>query len=250
MPANFLQPGILFLSSATSSEFKALKRVVANARAAGYERLIDPACGALAMSHIGRQVGWMPEQMEASDVMFFSAVVGYAAMGKRLDDLHPRAEGFEDEDLGDPATALWVQATLRAEARSKVLYWQEVARSFRDQKRAHLDRLNKQVARIHDLMHGLTYTSEDLFVHLERVHTDPKVLILLNPPSTSGGYEKFYDTGGRFTWDEPEYEVFDVLPGYRRLAAMMENSPALWSVYMENQGGFEPEGAVFAKAGG
>jgi hypothetical protein len=172
------------LSSATAPEFRGLKTMIAGARQAGYERFVEPACGAMAMCHLAQQIGWPTDKIEASDVMFFSTAVGYAAMGKRLDEIEPQAEGFENEDLGDPATAIWAHAVSRAESKIHILYWREIARSLRERKQGHLESLRKQLARTHEVMGGVTYTSEDLFDHLERVMDDPKTLIVLNPPSS------------------------------------------------------------------
>jgi hypothetical protein len=246
----FTVPGVLFLSSATAPEFRGLKTMIASARKAGYDRFVEPACGAMAMCHLARQVGWPADKIEASDVMFFSTAVGYAAMGKRLDDIEPSAEGFELEDLGDPATAIWAHAVSRAESKLHILYWREIARSLRDRKEQHLEYLRKQLGRAHDVMGGVRYTSEDLFDHLERVMDDPKTLIVLNPPSSTGGYERFYKTAVEFKWKEPAFDMFSVVDGYNRLTEMMSSSKALWSVYFENQGGFQPRGAVFVRSGG
>jgi hypothetical protein len=246
----FTVPGVLFLSSATAPEFRGLKTMIAGAREAGYERFVEPACGAMAMCHLARQIGWPANKIEASDVMFFSTAVGYAAMGKRLDEIEPQAEGFENEDLGDPATAIWAHAVSRAESKLHILYWQEIARSLRERKEEHLDGLRQQLARANEVMDGVKYTSEDLFDHLERVVDDPKTLIVLNPPSSTGGYERFYKTAVEFKWKEPSFDMFEVVQGYNRLTKMMEQSKALWSVYFENQGGFEPPGAVFVRSGG
>jgi hypothetical protein len=246
----FTVPGVLFLSSATAPEFRGLKTMIAGARQAGYERFVEPACGAMAMCHLAQQIGWPTAQIEASDVMFFSTAVGYAAMGKRLDEIEPEAEGFENEDLGDPATAIWAHAVSRAESKLHILYWQEIARSLRERKQEHLESLRKQLARTHDVMGGVKYTSEDLFDHLARVLDDPKTLIVLNPPSSTGGYERFYRTAVEFKWKQPTFDMFEVIQGYNRITDMMEHSKALWSVYFENQGGFEPPGAVFVRSGG
>ena len=35
----------------------------------------------------------------------------------------------------------------------------------------------------------------------------------LQPPTYAAGFEKWYDTGGRMTWKEPEYGIFDPKTG-------------------------------------
>jgi hypothetical protein len=43
----------------------------------------------------------------------------------------------------------------------------------------------------------------------------------------NSGFEKFFDTKGRLTWNEPPYEVFDPVEGNEHLTAMMEGKAAL-----------------------
>ena len=244
---SFLTPGLLFINSGVDSEFKFLKSAFAQAVAWGYTRFVEPACGAMAMCHMARQAGWKAEKMESSDVMLFSAVMGYALMDKRLDDLEIRIEGFEDEDMADPATVMWAEAVCRAEAKAAKVYWAEAARAMREDRQRHLDALNAQLDKARKSIGGLRYQSLDLFEHLDQVVDDPQTVISLNPPSTKAGYEKFFDTGGRVTWNEPDYGVFDPVAGYERLRGYMETAKALLSIYEENQGGFEVNGAFVAR---
>lgn len=43
----------------------------------------------------------------------------------------------------------------------------------------------------------------------------------------TGGYEKFFDTGGRLTWHEPPFEMFDPEEGTRQLMEAVADAPAL-----------------------
>ena len=248
--AAFLTPGVLYISSGVASEFRFLKPAFGKAREAGYTRFVEPACGAFAMCHLAQQSGWEGAQMEGSDVILFSAVLGHAIMGKDLADLEIRIQGFEDQDLTDPATVIWAQATARARARSSRLYWAEVTRAMMLDRDRHIEQIQRQLDRNRDLMHGLTFHSEDLFDHLDRVAGDPKTVVSLNPPSTAGGYEKFFDTGGTVTWKEPTYSVFDPVAGYARLDDYMRSAKALLAIYEENVGGHQPRGAFIGRGAG
>jgi hypothetical protein len=248
--AAFLTPGTVFLSTSIAAEFKPLKVVAANALSKGYERFVEPAAGGFAMCHVAAQIGWDPKMIESSDIIFFSSAMGAGINDERIDHLNVETDGLEI-DSGDPAEAIWAMTLLRAEARAaKTFYWAEIARSFREDKDRHVEKIRKDFRRGGQILGGMKYTSEDMFEHLERVVDDPKTLIFLNPPSTTGGFEKFYETDGKFRWKEPSYEVFEVAAGYRRLTDMFSSSKALMSVYMENQKGHVIEGAVMARGGG
>ena len=105
----FQNPGALFMGTLVSQEQKFLKPLLENARKAGYTRVVEPCAGAFAMSHLAVQAGFKGEQIEASDVAMFTSIMGYAIMGKTLEDLEIKAEGFTDEEMKDPATALFAQ---------------------------------------------------------------------------------------------------------------------------------------------
>lgn len=244
MAPAFMTPGLLFLNTSRPNVLKALTIATPELLKAGYNRFVEPACGAMQLCQTAQKAGFSPAVMEASDVSLYSTAMGRAIMGQRLDDLGVRAQGFEHEDLGDPATIMWADAVCRAEAKSKVVYWAEIARSMKLEREAHLARLNEMLGNARKRLQGLQYMPMDVFEHLDQVIDDPNAVIVLNPPSSKEGYEKLFDTGGRVTWNEPAYEVFDPVPAYERLNDYMARAEALLLIKEENQGGFEPQGQV------
>ena len=230
----FLTPGLLFISSGPSSEFRFLQPILSKLRD-GCTRFVEPCSGDLAMSHIARQAGISPGIMEASDVGLFGTLMGHAAMGERVDHLNIECAGLpEDTDLGDPATVLWAQAWARAMKHNNV-YWQEIALSMLYEKDRHVADLRRRLSVLHKQMGGLSYRPMDMFKHLEEVSQDPGAIICLNPPTITSGYERFYDTRGRLTWDEPPYDLFDPVVGYEKLDKLMEEAKALIIMHKQNQ---------------
>ena len=105
--AKFQNPGNFFLGTLVPSEQKFLKTLIENALKSGYTKFIEPCAGAFAMSHLAVQAGFKPDQIEASDVSMFTSIMGYAITGQSLKELCLRAKGFDDEELIDPAVALY-----------------------------------------------------------------------------------------------------------------------------------------------
>ena len=89
-------------------EQRYLVNLIKNAAKNGYTRFVEPCAGTFAMSNLAIQNGYKPEQIETSDVSMMSSVMGYAITGKPLDELEIHAQGFSDEELLDPAVALYV----------------------------------------------------------------------------------------------------------------------------------------------
>jgi hypothetical protein len=146
---------------------------------------------------------------------------------------------------------LWVITVMRAQAKGeKTIFWEQVAESMVLERERHIGKIQEKLDYAKATMGGMTYEPMDLWKHLERCYDEPKTLVSLNPPSTGGGYEKFYDTQGRFTWKEPPYDIFMPADGYAKLTDYMNSAKCLMAVYMENQGGHEVQGGVFMRGGG
>lgn len=68
--------GALFVGALSTSDKEFLKTLLVNARAKGYNRFVEPCAGALAMSFLAAESGFEPASIEASDVSYFSGVMG------------------------------------------------------------------------------------------------------------------------------------------------------------------------------
>ena len=105
--AFFMDPGAMFLGCLGPSEQKFLVTLIETAAKSGYTRFVEPCAGTFAMANLAVQNGFKPEQIETSDVNMMSTVLGYAITGQSLEPLEIHAQGFSDEELLDPATALY-----------------------------------------------------------------------------------------------------------------------------------------------
>ena len=88
------------------------------------------------MSHLAAQCGYKPEQIESSDVSMFTSIMGYAIMGKSLDDLDIHAKGFSDEEIKDPAVALYAQLYLRTARHAGQMYFFNILRDLEARRRS------------------------------------------------------------------------------------------------------------------
>jgi len=232
--------GALFLGTLSIHARSYLLRLFKQARTTGYMHFVEPACGALAMSHLAIQAGFDAARIEASDVSLFSTVMGYAAVGQRLEALNIRFDGdeaTEEIDLGDPASVLWLIGYLRLLNQSKNPVVEAARKEAALAREEQIADLQAQMARTHRALVGMTYYAEDLMDHLERVWDDPQAVVCVNPPTYTGGFEKYYDTGGRLTWNEPDYALFDADAGLEALMARAMEAKALVICYQERKAG-------------
>ncbi len=247
--AKFQNPGAFFLGTLVAQEQKFLKPLIENARKQGYTRFVEPCAGAFAMSHIAAQCGYKPSEIEASDVSMFTSIMGYAITGQSLEELEIRADGFTNEELLDPAVALYAQLYLRTVKNAGKEYFYGIMRDLEYRKEEHLAEIRAQLDRAKQSLHGMSYRPLDMWKHLETCYDDPHCLVVANPPTYAAGFEKWYDTGGRMTWKEPEYGIFDPKTGLNDLYDKMNDAKCLLMCYEENAPGLTAGHPVFARYG-
>lgn len=229
--------GTLFLGTLRPSTRAFLQQFFARARKRGYTRFVEPASGALAMSQLAVKAGFDPQRIEASDVTLFSALMGYGIMGQRADSLEIHADGYGEYDLGDPAVALWALACCMAEEHAANPIQDAALRQFKRDSDRHIAGLRRQLEKARDLLGGMSHKAADLFDHLDDCWDDPHCLACVNPPTYTGGFERFYETGGRIGWAEPRYRLFDAESGLHDLMRRAFRAKCLLLCYQERATG-------------
>ena len=242
-------PGAFFLGTLVPSEQKYIKIILENALKAGYNRVVEPCCGSFAMSHLAIQAGFKPEQIETSDVTMFSSIMGYAMMGKPLDDLEIEATGFTKEELLDPATALYALMYLKTMMTAGRDFFFAMLKDLELRREEHIQKINEQLERANKMLKGFSYRPLDMFEHIDEVFNDEKTIIIANPPTYTAGFEKWYGTGGNMTWKEPSYGIFDPKTGLTDLMDLMSRSKALIICYEENEVKKMAGKAIFTRYG-
>ena len=233
----FSNPSGLFIGALHPEDKKFLLTLLTNARIAGYERFIEPCAGALAMSYVAAEAGFDPKKMEASDVSFFSGAFGRGVMKTDTSDMGIVAEGFTAEELLDPATALYAQAYLRMTQKAGVEFYYEYLRDLKLNKEKHIHHIQEQIDEISEKCYGLTYRDLDINAHIDEVLNDETAVIVACVPTYTAGYERFFDTGGKLHWNEPDYGIWDTKNSLKALYAKAKDAKALLIVYEEQKQG-------------
>ena len=247
--AFFMNPGAMFLGCLGTSEQKFLVKLIRTAAESGYTRFVEPCAGTFAMSNLAVQNGFRPEQIETSDVSMMPTVLGYAITGQSLEPLEIHAQGFDDKELLDPATALYAQLYLRTSKSAGNEYYHNILEDLRLRKKEHIADIERQISVIRNLLHGMSYRPLDMWVHLKEVLDDPHALVIANPPTYFSGYEKFYDTQGKMTWKEPEYQLFNPETGHKQFYDLCMDAKALVICYQEKRPGEAVGHTIYARAG-
>ena len=247
--AKFQNPGNFFLGTLVPSEQKFLKTLIANALKSGYEKFLEPCAGAFAMSHLAVQAGFRSSQIESSDVSMFTTILGYAITGQSLEELSLKAVGFSDEELLDPATALYAWKYLNLTKNAGKDYFYNYLLDLEQRREEHIKFLNEQIARAKKILGGMNYRALDMWQHIDEVLENPRALIIANPPTYVAGFEKYYDTQGKMTWREPEYSLFDPKTGLQEFMTKVKDAKCLVMCYEENSPGETAGVPVFSRYG-
>lgn len=247
--AFFMNPGAMFLGCLGTSEQRFLVKLIETAAKSGYTRFVEPCAGTFAMANLAVQNGFKPEQIETSDINMMSTVLGYAITEQSLEPLQIKAQGFDDKELLNPATALYAQLYLRTSKNAGNDYFYQMLTDLRLRRQEHIESINRQIEVIKNELHGMSYRPLDMWVHLEEVLDDPHALVIANPPTYFSGYEKFYDTQGNMAWKEPKYQLFDPETGHQQFYDMCMDAKALVICYQEKRAGKAVGHTIYARSG-
>lgn len=235
MAAGFASPSILFINTWDAPERAFSRQVYEALPARGYTRYVEPCCGAFAMPLVAHNAGWTPDRMESSDSSLFSTIVGFMLSGQDYADIGMILDG---EPVTIPSTytsrvdqaayLLYLQLLIRTQCRPMtVAYWRQLVNDLLVREREHVASIAKRLQSYADRLTGLKYEPRDMWSHMEAVWDDPHTVVSINPPTYKAGFERFFDTKGRLSWNVPEYEIFDPMTDIPRLVEAFEGKAAL-----------------------
>lgn len=252
--AGFNSPNILFLSTWDQPERDYLCGLLPKLRAKGYHRYVEPCVGAFAAPSLALDQGWKKPQIVTGDVWLFSAILGALFSGQAMDTLGMAIDGepvvFDpaDRPARQAATALYEQLRMRmAHAPEDLPYFQALRHDLATRRAQHITDIEKYVAKLDERLHGIQYHRRDVWALLEEVGDDPYTVIVCNPPTYKGAYEKFFQTGNRLTWHEPTYDVFDAQVDIYKMLEVMQGRQALLVCQQQQVPGQSAKGPVYAR---
>lgn len=158
----YMNPGEMFLGCLGAVEQRFLCQLFKTAREAGYTRFVEPCAGTFAMSNLAVDTGYKTSQLETSDVSMMPTILGYSIMGKPLDELEIKAKGFSDEELLDPATALYAQLYLRTAKKAGTEYFHNLLNDLSFEREKYVAQINEGLARCKARLGGMNYRPLDM----------------------------------------------------------------------------------------
>jgi hypothetical protein len=252
MPA--FNPGVLFLGVWERADRNYMRNLLPKLLQSGYRRYHEPMVGAFTMPLVAVAAGWPAKALSCSDVGLFSSVLGALVNRSDVLGLGVRIDGKpwmprNSQPFAAGAELLHRQLILRMEAKTTISRFDaELLHDLVVREDQHVAALSRTLEALASRLEDSRYLLVDVWEHLESTLDDPQALLVTSPPAFSAGYERFYDTKGRLTWDEPSYRPWVPEEAFDELAERLRTAKCLALVQQECDG-WQPAGApVFARA--
>lgn len=230
--AGFNSPNILFLNTYDAPDRKFIKELAPKLRNAGRTRYVELYCGAFVMPLIMAEAGYKPCDMFCYDVSLFACVLGYTFSGKDVRGLNVCKNGEPIELNGkdaveNAAILLYEQAVARLDKARKLEYFRFLLEDMKYNRGKHVAAIEARIRKMDSVLHGLNFEPLYIWDAFEIEKDKPDTVIVSNPPTYKGAYEKFFDTDGVITWDSIEYEIWDGSVHCKKLLDMAQGQRSL-----------------------
>lgn len=241
-------PGALFIGTLTPSDKAFIFSLLKAAKKNGYERVVEPCSGQLAMSCLAAEAGFA--NIEASDVTLFSGVLGRCIEGRSLDDMNIRYKDGSDVPK-NPEEIMYEIKHRELISQAGSAYGLEMLKDFEKRKAEIVCSIKSTLEELKKKIPCIKYQDADMFEHIRQVKDDEKTLILCMCPTYRGGYERFYKAIDDSTyWNEPWYDVFEPPQGFKMLLDETKDSKCLLVIYEEVEAGNPIGEPIYGRKGG
>lgn len=241
----------VFAGNTQSDQRKYIASTLRFLAARGYTHVVVPCCGQFALVKCALAAGIPAASIIASDISFFSSLLGYLYSGKPVsdlpfsilqEDLRVRYEEFTDDNQ---RVAFLMFVIKQRQLRPNVFYEKRYMDELAVTARRNIMALAARLDRIRHTYEGITYRIEDL--RAVEAYNDPQTVILMNPPAFSKGYARMFDLSGLIEFHVPVQE-WSMSKEYSSLHDSLKAMDALAFLYRYKEASKIPSGAlVFAK---
>lgn len=240
-------PGALFVGTLSQEDKAFVASVLKAAKEAGYEKVVEPCSGGLAMSCIAADCGF--EDIEASDITLFSGILGRYVEGRSIEDMDiTRVE--DGSKVTDPLDAMMEIKRAELVGKAGSVYGEAMLIDFERRQEQIREGVRERMDEIKERIPHLKYRDMDMFDHIESVKGQ-KCVILYMCPTYSGGYERFYRAiDEAVCWDEPTFNVFSPPEGYKDLLDSVKGTDSLLIIYEEVESGHHVGTPVYGRQAG
>jgi hypothetical protein len=204
--------------------------------------LIVPCTGSFSLAYVARMAG--AGAIVCGDISLYSTAIGNAIMGtdwrlalKSDDEYAELAKPYLNADpISKAAAVLLVIRTLQYVRKQQKLYHEHRRRELLRNAPVYIEQLKGQIAEIAELLKGVVYKPQDMWVTMEEYCDGEGVINLINPPRYNSGYLRmFKGVDDVFDWDVPPAAQF-MERDYVRLMDYLRHKPALSLMYYATDG--------------
>jgi hypothetical protein len=180
--------------------------------------VVIPCTGSFSLAYVAREAGVPAGRIVCGDISLYSTALGNAIMDQdwRL-DIHAHApeqyaevvQPYLDNPVDKAAVVLLMLRILQYDRTEQKIYHRHRQRELMLNAGVYIEQLRDQVLQLRDLLDGITYKAQDMWVTMDKHLDGERVVGLINPPRYTGGYERMFAGIDRiFDWDEPPAQQF------------------------------------------
>lgn len=192
--AGFTSPSILFLNTWDAPEREYNYRLLSAARQNGYDKLVELYAGGFANPIVAIEAGWKPEQITTVDVWLYTAILGYLYSGRPLHELGMKIDGkpipLDGTPVHQAARMILAQYQARLEKTAHIEYIDELLNDVTLDNSHQMDYLCGKLTANCQRLNGINHIVTDSSTYLDSILDQPNTLIMANPPTYRGAYEK------------------------------------------------------------
>lgn len=240
----------VFAGNTQSEQRKFIMKVLQYLRP-HYSRVVVPCCGQFALVKCAIMAGYPRESIIASDISFFSSLLGYLYTGipisrlpfKMLDeDLRAHYDSLMDDNL---RVAFLMFIIKQRQLRPNVFYEKRYLDELVATSEQNVTLLASRLDAIRQTYAGITYRIEDL--RASQSYNDPHTIILLNPPAFSKGYSRMFDLSGLIDY-QVSVQEWSMSKEYDALYDSLKSMDSLAFLYRYKEASkIPPDALCFAK---
>lgn len=203
-------------------------------------KLLLPCAGTLRLAALAVDAGYKPENIECSDITYFSWLIGNYYAGKELPAFPGTPEGLTREEQ-----AGWAIVQLKLDQlRDDVKYEKQFKDHYSQNAMKYAREIGASLARNREKIQGVKFVLRDLRDIIEVQAED--TVVIIDAPSYGKGYEKMFARDEELV--QKKFAQMDFKKEFKDLYAKSKENPAffIWLYYSNDLEWTDKNDVVFA----
>lgn len=184
-------------------------------RCGKWTTFVQPFCGRFGLSEVIAKVLGRAENIWASDICVFSAIVGVYLSEQSLRGLGFHVDGEQlsqivarSQSVDEHAASLLLVLKYAQLKHRKPYYYQAAAKELLRNHATYIEHMANQLRQLKTNLQGIHFRLLDYKDEIEEHMHNPDALIVCDPPCYEKGYTNMFNPHGFYSWKQPSIPEF------------------------------------------